>query len=53
MKKLMKTVAASAVALVASGAFATLPSPADPMGFEDLTAGKYILSELRAIIIFI
>ena len=45
MKKLMKTVVASAVALVASGAFANLPSPAAPLSFDALTAGKYTVSQ--------
>ena len=46
MKKLMKTVAAAAVALVASSSFASLPSPTDPVGFDALTAGtKYTVSE--------
>ena len=46
MKKLMKAVTAAAVTLVASGAFADLPSPTEgALGFEALDAGKYTVSQ--------
>ena len=45
MKKLMKTVAASAVALVASGAFADLPSPAAPLSFDALADGTKTVAQ--------